>query len=646
MTAPFFSIIVPVFNVEKFLPKCIASILSQDFTDWELLLVDDGSSDNSGVICDEFEKIDERIRVFHQKNEGVSCARNVGLSNARGEWLAFVDSDDYVDSDWLAVVKKEISTHTANIYTWGNYYETESGVECNSQYIPENRRYQSATEFIGTVSYRHGSVWYLYQMEWIRKYRCQFPIGVKRSEDQCFLLQYLSHNPRIHSIVRPFYHYIQRSGSVCNSPFSIDDIKDNLRVATIFAKYALEYKDIDSIFVFNSTTRLFYDFFHYLRQINKLYDGYAQTVYRIYYKEMCHYFPLFKNEAFLRRAYYSIEWSYKLLKYIGKTRMLIKQRIKQMIHPFRVIDEMVRDSERKLSERITLEKIDQNKDTLAIVIKERLKNLALVSTESGITKSQICDHEVVVSLTTYSYRIHEVYLTIESIMQGTVKPNRIILWLAEDEFGGKTLPVALQNQMKRGLEVRYCEDLRSYKKIIPTLDLYPDACIVTIDDDALYESDLLEHLIASYKSHPDCVSACRVHKIKTDENGFPLPYMQWDMLKYNAFPSVHNFITGVGGVLYPPHSLSKMVADRNLYMQLCPHGDDIWLYAMLVLNGVKVVKAFTHDVRGDDYVLNESQYVQSLWSSNQEENGNDPQIRAVWREFNLQKYFVGKIVPQ
>ena len=106
---PKISIIVPVYKVEKDLHRCVDSILSQTFTDFELLLIDDGSPDNCGAICDEYAQKDNRIRVFHKKNGGVSSARNLGLENAQGEWIAFCDSDDYVTSDWLAAYETAIN---------------------------------------------------------------------------------------------------------------------------------------------------------------------------------------------------------------------------------------------------------------------------------------------------------------------------------------------------------------------------------------------------------------------------------------------------------------------------------------------------------------------------------------------------------
>lgn len=99
--APMISIIVPVYNTEKYLRRCIDSVLAQTYKDFELLLIDDGSTDTSGAICDEYAEKDGRIRVFHKENGGVSSARNLGLDNAKGEWITFVDSDDYIEENFL-----------------------------------------------------------------------------------------------------------------------------------------------------------------------------------------------------------------------------------------------------------------------------------------------------------------------------------------------------------------------------------------------------------------------------------------------------------------------------------------------------------------------------------------------------------------
>lgn len=112
---PKISVIVPVYNTEKYLHRCIDSILAQTFTDFELLLIDDGSKDNSGTICDEYAAKDSRVRVFHKKNGGVSSARNLGLDNASGEWVTFVDSDDWIGKTMYQEMYENVIHEKADI---------------------------------------------------------------------------------------------------------------------------------------------------------------------------------------------------------------------------------------------------------------------------------------------------------------------------------------------------------------------------------------------------------------------------------------------------------------------------------------------------------------------------------------------------
>ena len=109
------SIIVPVYNVEKYLKKCVDSILGQTFTDFELLLIDDGSTDNSGSICDELAKTDNRIKVIHKENGGLSDARNIGIEVAKGDFIGFIDSDDYIDEDMYAFLYNNILKYDAEL---------------------------------------------------------------------------------------------------------------------------------------------------------------------------------------------------------------------------------------------------------------------------------------------------------------------------------------------------------------------------------------------------------------------------------------------------------------------------------------------------------------------------------------------------
>lgn len=117
---PKISVIIPVYNTEKYLQRCVDSVLAQTFTDYELILVDDGSKDSSGGLCDENARKDNRIRVFHQKNQGQAAARNFGVSQARGKWICFIDSDDVIHPQMLEVLYKAIQTHKVRISVCGS----------------------------------------------------------------------------------------------------------------------------------------------------------------------------------------------------------------------------------------------------------------------------------------------------------------------------------------------------------------------------------------------------------------------------------------------------------------------------------------------------------------------------------------------
>ena len=119
---PLISIIVPVYKAEKYLHKCVDSLLEQTFTDFEILLVDDGSPDKSGEICDEYAEKDSRIRVFHKENGGVSSARNLALDNAKGEFVMFLDSDDWLDNVCLDVCINTINDNVLDVLQFGFMY--------------------------------------------------------------------------------------------------------------------------------------------------------------------------------------------------------------------------------------------------------------------------------------------------------------------------------------------------------------------------------------------------------------------------------------------------------------------------------------------------------------------------------------------
>lgn len=267
---------------------------------------------------------------------------------------------------------------------------------------------------------------------------------------------------------------------------------------------------------------------------------------------------------------------------------------------------------------------------------EQMTQFALKEKSNGIEKKLYDNKEIIVSLTTFGKRLSEVYLPIESIMQGTLKPNRIILWISE-ENQNRPLPILLQNQINRGLEIKFCKDIRSYTKLIPTLKMYPESVIVTIDDDLIYNPNMLENLVMAYLDNPQFIHANRVHKIKLDKNNKPLPYLEWIWESKECGPSFLNFLTGVGGVLYPPHSLDPEVFNQDVFLDICKYADDVWFYAMAIKNGTKINKVLTRNSNSEEYIENPN--VQDIGLIHQNLNNtkinNDLQIKNVFEKYNL-----------
>ena len=256
--------------------------------------------------------------------------------------------------------------------------------------------------------------------------------------------------------------------------------------------------------------------------------------------------------------------------------------------------------------------------------------------DRGVSDERYCDHELIVSLTTFGKRLYSVATTIESIMQGTLKPNKIILWL-DEKLKGQYLPRNLMKQMERGLTIEYCKDIRSYTKLIPCLKKYPQAIIVTVDDDILYDQDMLEKLFVAHKESPDMIIANRVHQIVLDSSSRPVSYKSWRWKQTLDDESFLNFLTGVGGVLYPPHCLDEEVFNENVFLDICKYADDVWFYAMALKKGTIVKKAYTRDKYGEDYVMNPTVQDVGLCLLNVNDSvcRNDIQIKAVFEKYAL-----------
>jgi hypothetical protein len=216
-------------------------------------------------------------------------------------------------------------------------------------------------------------------------------------------------------------------------------------------------------------------------------------------------------------------------------------------------------------------------------------------------------------------------------MRQTVRPDRLILWIAREDKDSLTNEIlALE---KSGLEVQYCDDLRSYKKIIPSLLAEPEAFIVTADDDVYYWPTWLEELVAACSPDSPEIICHRAHRIRLDTEGLPMPYQSWEMDEGDKTVSPLNFPTGVGGVLYPPHIFHPDVLRRDIYERYCFHADDIWLYWMSRRNGGVAKKIGPKR----EFISWPGTQETALWVDNVEGGRNDEQIASMIRLFGFPK---------
>ena len=243
----------------------------------------------------------------------------------------------------------------------------------------------------------------------------------------------------------------------------------------------------------------------------------------------------------------------------------------------------------------------------------------------GINKKKR-EQKLIVSMTSFPARIDNVWLTVESLFQQSMKADEIILWLAEEQFDGKeSLPKNLLAAEKRGLTIRFCDDLKSHKKYNYAMQEYPDDLIVLTDDDTFYPRDMLEKLYQLHKKYPEDIisstSAILPGGLKTLPSKWHAPDMDCELIHSR----IAQPFTGQG-TLYPPKSLSAFTFQKEIFMSICPYADDLWLLFMAAIANTAVTVVYPYrDIPVTIYGTGKN----SLWQINGKENKNDEQWQAI-----------------
>ena len=261
-----------------------------------------------------------------------------------------------------------------------------------------------------------------------------------------------------------------------------------------------------------------------------------------------------------------------------------------------------------------------------------LRLLNVLSRKMGIDADGRNKEEIIVSLTSYPKRSSVVFLTIESLLNQTLKPSRIILWLSKVELPNFEVPKKLSRMKERGLEIRLVDgNLKSYKKLIYAIENCRHSLIITVDDDTIYPLTFVEDIYSKRKEHRDCVVAFRCSMMGKFSDNRLTPYLQWPPAEANG-PSYNLFPTGVGGILYPPGSLHEQTLNKKLFLKLAPSADDIWFKAMALLANTKTVMV---NRRSIEFPTIAGSQKEALWRQNNLEHKNDEQLKSVFDHFNL-----------
>lgn len=308
MTTPLITVIVPVYNIEKYLERCVNSIRNQTYENLEILLVDDGSTDRSGEMCDTFAAKDPRIRVIHKENGGSSSARNLGIAQAKGEYLGFVDSDDYVSENMYELLVSALREYGAEIAQGGRDEIDEEGNRLpNICEPPAEKCFIEAADFLREMLMHKGDCSFCTKL--VKKdlfTRGKFPEG-ELNEDFHLMVKFMSHIKGVVSLPQQTYHVFYRMGSNTRkeNPDAFSRVfADNVKNADMALEVVKDsFPDLQSIaFRFGMFQRLDYLLHIPVAQMNKENEQYTAVrryVRKNWWKAVRNRYLTAKNKIYL-----------------------------------------------------------------------------------------------------------------------------------------------------------------------------------------------------------------------------------------------------------------------------------------------------------------------------------------------------------
>ena len=635
MSNPAISVIIPCYNAEKTLDQCLGSLLNQTMRNIEIICIDDGSTDNTREKLENYAKTDMRVRIYSQQNQYAGAARNLGLTHANGEYLLFLDADDFFAENlaqdaYAAAVSNQADVVIFNARNFDERTnEFSKGWSMKTELIPEKQPF--SPEDCPDTLYQITS-----PVPWTKLFRRQFLLDTKlqfqtlrHTNDFFFVFSAISMAKRIVAIDKVLVTY--RVGQKTNlqstkskNPFcfytAYKALHDHLEklglLQTLYRSYA---NQVLNGCLYNLRTlndpEVQKEVFDRLR--NEIFDGLEipdQDASFFLTEGSFHEMHLVKHGTFDQYTAFQTSNEIKRL-WNGLERGLTRIRscdsgskaYKTALSSFaeNAIKELARfDSKNPQYMELAYQIVHGafGRHELVDVTFHRFESLLLYQKFSMIRNNEytalqaMLGRRLIVSMTSYPGRIDSLAPVLDSLFHQDRKADEILLWLAREEFPGleQDLPDYLvQLAEQKLITIRWCDNLKPHKKYFYALQEYTEDLIVTVDDDLLYSSNLLSSLYRSYLQWPLAVSAVRVHLMLLSEDKRILPYNSWiretDCCLYT--PSMQLFATGGAGTLYPPNLFRKEFFDRNAIHANCPIADDLWLKAMELVSGVPVVAA-------------------------------------------------------
>ena len=586
--SPILSIIIPCFNASDVVRRCVQSICNQNYKSFEIIAIDDASIDKTRDILEGIAKTEPRLKCFSNKsNKGQGWSRNFGIKQAKGNIITFVDADDYlINPNYFSKCISVMVKEKVDILFTPAIRKYKEMFRCDqSRPLPSRQREAVANLYLNRFFGTHAA--------WAKFY----------SSKVCQESKFIE------------FGYSQDVLFVLNAILLADSFE------FLETEYGYVYSQVEKS-TWRSDKITIQQVISSIRLLAEIVSKQSQ-------------YPFLALDHFVKT--WNIDHGKRIQSYLlqGEVPRYEKKQIGMLLKALgdnyeNIIDKI---DNKKIKRFFASQKemIWQENDDLIEVFPGLSKYVEDLAFNQG--KNSTSDGNFIISLTSYPARIQMVSKTILSILSQPLPPNTVVvLYLSKVEFSGATdLPDELLSLLKhKEFQIRWVEgNTRSYKKLIPALQDFPNSPILTIDDDIQYPPNFVMSLKNSLDKNPNCIQCHRCRVLRTKKEAFDV-YSSFGLLNKEIVDPASNLLfTGVGGVLYPPNALHPLVKNEILFSKLCPNQDDIWFWLMATFNGTLVKKVDNHI---QSWCELSSAEKQSLYFSNAR-GGNDEALRRISIEF-------------